>query len=249
MGIMMNKGQVFLFGILLSAVVLTESSRGIKEPRPLKPGTCPPQRHKPAIFPFRCVSTCKNDDTCTGDKKCCFDNCQKICKPPAQERPGECPIETRSNATDCYDFCTDDNECSGGGKCCPSSCGRSCTSTVQVKKGFCQQEQLLKCSVMEADYCGSDKNCYRGEKCCPKLCRKECQPALKERAGTCPVSPPTCSNDAKKVCQTDYDCAMFYKCCQTNCGFQCLKAVNVPSFLVYGTAIPVFNLQPGPSRT
>ncbi|OCT62806.1 whey acidic protein-like [Xenopus laevis] len=247
MGIMMNKGQVFLFGILLGALVLALAESLVVKRPPQKQGTCPPQRNKLAGSPFRCASLCTNDYKCDGDKKCCLDNCHKICKPPAKERQGVCPTLTvTSRNSSCYDFCTSDSECSEGSKCCESACGRTCTSTIKVKEGFCLQEQVLKCSASEANYCASDKNCYKDEKCCPKLCRMECQKPLTERAGICPPAPSNCTAFANKVCQSDKDCEILYKCCNTKCGNQrlCLKAVNVPTFFVFGPGIPVFPLNP-----
>nr|DBA27798.1 TPA: hypothetical protein GDO54_008257 [Pyxicephalus adspersus] len=166
--------------------------------------------------------------------KCCVDNQHTWCKPPAQEKEGNCPKHDPILTTkQCNDNCTSDSECKGNLKCCFHVCGNTCVSTqenfgkplteIAARNGFCQQDALYRC--LKADRISCDENsCIDGYKCCPHICRVECQKALPEKDGKCPVNAACPSGAQNKVCTSDYDCTLLHKCCSTACGQRCLKA-------------------------
>ncbi|KAM4691836.1 whey acidic protein-like [Rhinophrynus dorsalis] len=139
-----------------------------------KPGQCPPERYFNSSYADKCVALCTDDSSCTGDKKCCPDNCYKFCKPPAKERPGKCPKEDSIGEKRCNDFCTSDSECANGSKCCFSKCGKTCVPIKKDKKGICPEKRVY-CFAPVRDICFSDTTCPDKEKCCPKGCRTTCQ--------------------------------------------------------------------------
>ncbi|KAM4691835.1 uncharacterized protein WCC33_016630 [Rhinophrynus dorsalis] len=165
---MMSIERVYLLGLLLCIAVLSTSAQ-----EGSKPGVCPPERYYNSSYPEKCAELCTDDSDCEGDKKCCPDNCYKVCKTPAQTRPGCCPI-VQYSGTRCDDECSSDSECPGESKCCMGSCGMFCEPQVEDKPGTCSQEPYL-CFVAERDICFSDSSCPGDEKCCPSGCRYTCQ--------------------------------------------------------------------------
>ncbi|XP_063819677.1 WAP four-disulfide core domain protein 3 [Pseudophryne corroboree] len=174
--------------------------------------------------------------------KCCLDNCQKMCKPPAQERPGACPVFT-AHAGKCSDNCTSDSECPGHAKCCFKTCGKTCVPTLTdlakpnmepiIQRGFCPQENILNCALPERATC-DDFSCVDGYKCCPMICRRECRKAVDERVGNCPAADTACPTGTENTsCQSDYDCQILHKCCSTKCGKKCVRSENDPPILHY----------------
>ncbi|XP_053549383.1 antileukoproteinase-like [Bombina bombina] len=229
---MLSTGQVFLFLGLLIAICLEVLGSPVKISNG-KPGLCPKERNVIRFEPWRCIEYCKDDSQCEGNKKCCSDNCNKFCKPPAQERPGVCPNNQPITYTPCTDNCTSDSECATGSKCCFQNCGRTCLPTANNKTGFCFQEKPLTCYIKERHLCDTDSSCSADEKCCNVLCRTECRKPLPEKPGKCPSMVPTCPEGGAQnaICESDYNCPPDTKCCAASCGKRCVYAVQVPTYL------------------
>ncbi|KAM8945880.1 uncharacterized protein RCH25_049229 [Pelodytes ibericus] len=143
-----------------------------------KPGICPPERFYTGMNPEVCKKACSNDSECDGDKKCCPDNCYKVCKPPAKEKPGNCPIVKKQST--CTDMCSTDNECANESKCCFGTCGMKCTPSVGEKDGVCEQKTVFNCFIAERSFCDTDTSCSNDEKCCPSKCNHECTKPYQE---------------------------------------------------------------------
>ncbi|KAM5135269.1 uncharacterized protein ACMZJ9_017875 [Mantella aurantiaca] len=230
----------FLLGLLLPLCTVV-TSIGIKNlDFAQKPGKCPQERYYiKASDPDIVHNICKNNDfNCPDNMKCCSDNGHKMCKPPAQDRPGQCPTfdSAFASTTKCNDNCTSDSECPGNFKCCFKSCGKTCVPTLsdigkpstgaEITKGFCQQEALYRCVNKERFYC-DENSCTDGYKCCPFICRKECRKPVAVKDGVCPASA-TCPPEAENTsCTSDYDCKTLHKCCATTCGQKCVMTTHV----------------------
>ncbi|XP_073462404.1 uncharacterized protein [Aquarana catesbeiana] len=236
---MMRTTQIFFILGLLLPLCAVVTSVSIKKPVNVaqKPGTCPPERYYiKASNPDKIHNFCYNNDyKCKGNMKCCSDNLHIICKPPAQDRPGQCPTfePSLTSATKCNDNCTSDSECPGNYKCCFKFCGKTCVPNlsdtgkpvIAKSQGFCPQEALYRCADAERFYC-DESSCLDGYKCCPFICHKECREPVPVRNGACPANAACPSGDENKSCSSDYDCKAFHKCCSTSCGQRCLHAVN-----------------------
>uniref|UniRef100_A0A3B3ZH79 WAP domain-containing protein n=1 Tax=Periophthalmus magnuspinnatus TaxID=409849 RepID=A0A3B3ZH79_9GOBI len=78
-----------------------------------------------------CVTTCKSDEDCKGDDKCCSNGCGQTCQPPVtsnalfKTKPGSCPHPIPHFKT-CKKACSDDSQCPKNLKCCYSGCGLQC---------------------------------------------------------------------------------------------------------------------------
>ncbi|XP_073415423.1 WAP four-disulfide core domain protein 3 [Dendrobates tinctorius] len=211
----MNRFQLSFLGLLISLVALRISSAALE-----KDGECPPERYVASNFIPN--EFCQDDDGCPGGQKCCRDNNYKICKPPASDRCGPCPVSPTSSVR-CNDMCTADSDCATEAKCCLNSCGHNCLPLIEEKPGFCEMEKLAQCVVAQRDFCVNDTGCPDAEKCCPYGCAKRCQQPLDERSGKCPTAP-TDSEDTETstdLCSSDYDCEYPKKCCQTLSGKDC----------------------------
>ncbi|OCT56508.1 hypothetical protein XELAEV_18000015mg [Xenopus laevis] len=161
--------QICVFGLLLCTTVLSTSVPAGR------PGKCPPERLL-AHNDFSKSKRCESDYNCEGNKKCCMDNGKKICKPPAQERPGTCPYGT--NLPRATDFCTSDSECADGSKCCFNDGGKTCLPFVKEKMGSCPPRNIIYCFVPVRNTCTSDSTCPGDYKCCPSGCHRECLKAV-----------------------------------------------------------------------
>ncbi|CAH2285627.1 WAP four-disulfide core domain 3-like [Pelobates cultripes] len=139
----MYTGQIVMFGLalLLTTVIV------IKADDDEKPGVCPPERY---FTPFSDIphDKCTSDKECEGDKKCCPDNGYKFCKPPAEERSGECPPAPKPEIKNRQDFCSSDSECAAGPKCCFGSNGKTCLPCDKVKAGNCEQTEVFQCFIV-----------------------------------------------------------------------------------------------------
>ncbi|KAE8576436.1 hypothetical protein XENTR_v10004185 [Xenopus tropicalis] len=162
---MMNTGQICVIGLLLCAVGLCTSAA--------KPGRCPPEAFLAEKY-LSHTNRCRSDGDCGGNKKCCMDNGENFCKPPAHERPGACPFGTRVPRK--TDYCTSDSMCPVGSKCCFREGGRTCLPSVGVKKGSCPPGIMINCFVPMRSGCQSDSTCPGNEKCCRSGCYSECKP-------------------------------------------------------------------------
>ncbi|XP_055022120.1 WAP four-disulfide core domain protein 2-like [Boleophthalmus pectinirostris] len=98
-------------------------------PKP-KPGSCP----KPKGF-VDCTHTCKSDQDCKDNLKCCSNRCGRTCqKPVKRTKPGSCPAPI-PHVFKCLDQCSDDSECDKNFKCCYSGCGYECKSPEHGNHG------------------------------------------------------------------------------------------------------------------
>ncbi|OCT60536.1 WAP four-disulfide core domain protein 3 [Xenopus laevis] len=168
-GLMMITGQSCVFGLLLLclAVLGTSVPAG-------KPGKCPSERFLTEDFVSH-DTRCRSDNDCKGTKKCCSDNGDKFCKPPAQEKPGTCPRATQMPRV--TDFCTSDSECPKRSKCCLYNGGKTCVPSVKEKLGACRRKTDIMCIAAMRSTCASDSTCPDNEKCCPSDfgCYRDCQ--------------------------------------------------------------------------
>ncbi|KAM9296020.1 uncharacterized protein PAF06_016903 [Gastrophryne carolinensis] len=230
---MMRTGQIFLLLALLLPFFTLIISASVKVPETadVRSGQCPPERYyQKATTGERFLQICSSDRQCPLNWKCCHDNGYTFCKPPAQERQGQCPAfdSALSTASKCNDNCTSDSECPHNYKCCLKHCGRTCVPVGDHAgpKGnfFCLQEASYNCLWKDRYLC-DEASCTDGFKCCPVICRTQCEPALKERAGKCPAPETACPlGSENKTCTSDNDCMTFHKCCSTSCGQRCVQA-------------------------
>uniref|UniRef100_S4RCB1 WAP domain-containing protein n=1 Tax=Petromyzon marinus TaxID=7757 RepID=S4RCB1_PETMA len=229
-----------------------ESSRGTlrwhENPAADKPGSCPKQR--PGTIGI-CVNLCKDDDSCTGEQKCCSNGCGRTCMEPVRpDKPGACAFVNMSNIRcESHDNkCADDQDCQGDRKCCNTGCRKECTKPVKRKPGFCPyvNAQLIKCAYRpDLNRCQQDWQCPGKEKCCSSgclmICRKPGTPAsitpqpgeqqmemnpAAVKVGSCPVEDTYCiarqGDDEEEDCADDTDCPGDKKCCSLACGIRCL---------------------------
>ncbi|XP_073480889.1 WAP four-disulfide core domain protein 12-like [Aquarana catesbeiana] len=82
----------------------------------------------------RCTSvknTCKIDEDCLGDQKCC-ETCGYNCEDPVPDKSGSCPnikSECTTPIENIENTCKNDQDCDGDEKCC-QTCGYNCHKPV-----------------------------------------------------------------------------------------------------------------------
>uniref|UniRef100_S4RCB5 WAP domain-containing protein n=1 Tax=Petromyzon marinus TaxID=7757 RepID=S4RCB5_PETMA len=192
-----------------------------------KPGSCPKQR--PGTIGI-CVNLCKDDDSCTGEQKCCSNGCGRTCMEPVRpDKPGACAFVNMSNIRcESHDNkCADDQDCQGDRKCCNTGCRKPCCcaiiSPVKRKPGFCPyvNAQLIKCAYRpDLNRCQQDWQCPGKEKCCSSGCLMICRkPAYTSQ---CFFARSRQGDDEEEDCADDTDCPGDKKCCSLACGIRCL---------------------------
>ena len=206
----------------------------LKRPRPRrKPGMCPVTDY---ISPENCSDTedkCMDDTQCPGRDKCCATGCLQECvTPPAEKKPGLCPIVDYIPPELCEvteDECEEDEDCKGRDKCCATGCIKECiTPPIVVKPGKCPISDYIPrelCNVTE-DECENDNDCKGKGKCCATGCIKECvTPPIVVKPGKCPISDyiaPELCKVTEDECKNDNDCQGKDKCCATGCIKECV---------------------------
>ena len=106
-------------GYFYCATAITGSGGSV-----VKPGTCP------AVPPGTagiCIAGCANDQSCSGNFKCCSNGCGTVCTAPSStftgSKPGNCPYITPYSSCSSYTrYCTSDVHCGGSLKCCSHGC-------------------------------------------------------------------------------------------------------------------------------
>lgn len=200
-----------------------------------KPGKCPrvPRGDKDCD---RKGDMCDRDTDCPGNRKCCFNGCQRDCsvpEAPKRIKPGVCPAMNAINPNLCKTTkgeCKMDDDCFGHLKCCFNGCFSECMKRPQPrpKPGVCPIADYIppeNCSDTE-DKCMDDTHCQGRDKCCATGCLKECvtPPAVK-KPGMCPIldyiNPEDCEV-TEDECEEDSDCDGRDKCCHTGCIKECI---------------------------
>ena len=210
-----------------------------KRPSPSpKPGMCPLADY---IAPENCSDTadkCTDDTQCTGRDKCCATGCLQECiTPPAEKKPGLCPIVDYIPPELCEvheDECEEDVDCKGRDKCCATGCILECiTPPIVDKPGQCPVADFIPrelCEVTE-DECENDNDCEGEDKCCATGCIQECiTPPIVDKPGQCPVAdfiPRELCEVTEDECNQDSDCDGKDKCCATGCIKECVTPPQV----------------------
>ncbi|XP_040203970.1 WAP four-disulfide core domain protein 8-like isoform X1 [Rana temporaria] len=204
-----------LLGIILLQVAFAE-----------KIGSCP------RVY-VRCSSdknndTCKTDEDCLQDQKCC-QTCGFNCEVPVSDKPGSCPNIMVKCATPIEDTCKNDDDCEEDLKCC-NLCGYNCRKPVPDKEGQCKfYETFAPCSSVRKA-CKGDAFCPNKQKCCNVRCTMECDdPQSEKKKGQCPYFKDNelvrCGFVKKTICDIDEDCGGLQKCCRELCTNQCRDPV------------------------
>ncbi|XP_077341360.1 uncharacterized protein LOC143986826 [Lithobates pipiens] len=198
-------GALFvLLGIILLQVTSAE-----------KIGSCP------HVY-VRCSSvnnTCKIDEDCLRDQKCC-EICGYNCEDPVAEKPGSCPNIQKCDKP-IENTCKNDQDCEEDEKCC-DVCGYNCQKPVPDKEGECQfYETFAPCTSITRE-CEGDAFCPDKQKCCNVYCTMKCDDP-QYKPGTCPNIKANCAS-VKNTCKSDQDCDGNKKCCNL-CGYNCQKPV------------------------
>ncbi|XP_077345448.1 uncharacterized protein LOC143989249 isoform X4 [Lithobates pipiens] len=155
----MRPSMVGALFVLLGIILLQVASAD-------KSGSCP------NITP-RCAfikNTCKSDENCPGNKKCC-NICGYNCEDPVPDKRGSCPNITPRCAF-IKNTCKSDENCPGNKKCC-NICGYNCEDPVPDKRGSCPNIQTT-CDKPIENTCKNDQDCEEDEKCCD-ICGYNCQ--------------------------------------------------------------------------
>ncbi|XP_069507316.1 WAP four-disulfide core domain protein 3-like isoform X6 [Ambystoma mexicanum] len=245
---------VLLLAALLATILELHTACGQTTAKPTntvpkeKPGICPPQRYHEKD-PFN-DAYCDTDEDCTGNKKCCVDNFDKMCKPPAKDGAYKCPTtsydETSPKRTD---FCSSNSECAPNATCCMKNGGKTCHPSVGVKSGECPPDPI-RCIRGIRPACLDDSTCQGNEKCCSSKCGMECLPPIKEhsdpkqevapnqeavkpvcpparqeRPGYCPLNFLKCAI-REILCKDDLGCSDTEKCCISKCKRQCVPLLT-----------------------
>ncbi|XP_030069325.1 balbiani ring protein 3-like [Microcaecilia unicolor] len=196
-------------------------------PREEKPGKCPkPSYIHPSDSSGFCDHFCKVDGDCPSNKKCCDEGCEKVCKPPAADKPGVCPTcLIKEFPEKCSDECTSDSECAGTLKCCFDKCGLACLPCPGETPGFCPPK-VLPPGIDVTPCIVNCEHCTEEEKCCPMGCRLDCMKTSQEKPGFCPYDPVRCIRAARSLCTRDSGCPGDEKCCSHMCGTDCVAALS-----------------------
>ncbi|XP_069507312.1 uncharacterized protein [Ambystoma mexicanum] len=217
---------VLLLAALLATILELHTACGQTTAKPTnteKPGICPPQRYHEKD-PFN-DAYCDTDEDCTGNKKCCVDNFDKMCKPPAKDGAYKCPTtsydETSPKRTD---FCSSNSECAPNATCCMKNGGKTCHPSVGVKSGECPPDPI-RCIRGIRPACLDDSTCQGNEKCCSSKCGMECLPPIKEHSDPKQeVAPnqeavkPVCPPARQGFCPPDTTPPNVMTPCLVNCG-------------------------------
>ncbi|XP_077345447.1 uncharacterized protein LOC143989249 isoform X3 [Lithobates pipiens] len=157
----MRPSMVGALFVLLGIILLQVASAD-------KRGSCP------NITP-RCAfikNTCKSDENCPGNKKCC-NICGYNCEDPVPDKKGKCKFyETFAPCQSITRKCKGDAFCPGKQKCCNVRCTMKCDDP-QYKRGSCPNIQTT-CDKPIENTCKNDQDCEEDEKCCD-ICGYNCQ--------------------------------------------------------------------------
>jgi hypothetical protein len=136
-----------------------------------KPGVCPSSLGLD-ILCKRIIRSCKSDQDCVGDKKCCLLGCSAMCVDAVQP-----PNKTR----DCNIKCKPGFECQESPAPCLEIPNQPCKPIFKcvptVRPGACPDFPgfATDCGFRIRRICKSDNECPWGHKCCSRGCeQKEC---------------------------------------------------------------------------
>jgi len=145
-----------------------------------KEGFCPPLNPAAKCPQTLPASTCAADQNCTGNQKCCPNDCYGVgtgyqCRSPVKK--GGCPASVACAASTSK-TCGSDNDCDSLWKCCPSDCNQPrCANPVMVKAGSCPSRpdanSILDDSLCKRT-CTDDYDCLGPKKCCFNGCGFQC---------------------------------------------------------------------------
>ncbi|XP_029469246.1 WAP four-disulfide core domain protein 3 [Rhinatrema bivittatum] len=222
-------GHIFLLLVLLTlwgqlqSKCVQPTTATTTPPGGEKPGICPGPRYiQPKDSSSFCDKFCTSDENCPGNKKCCDEGCEKVCKPPAADKPGDCPARpTAVSSENCTEECTSDSECAGTLKCCFDTCGRKCLPPPGEAPGFCPPN-VLPPGIGATICLVNCTNCTEEEKCCPKGCSSVCTRVSPDKPGSCAINPINCFRGTRALCTRDSGCPGDEKCCSHQCGMDCV---------------------------
>jgi len=183
--------------------------------------------------------TCKTDDGCPGNKKCCARGGAKVCRSPDAPKVGTCPyFDKKKWGKIVKSKCDGDVECLDTKKCCQNEIGSfECTDPVATPL------ETSRCPVpimnedplagVCADLCTVGTRCSNGQICCRNGCGgTSCTDPIATPLETsrCPV--PIMNEDpfagvCADLCTVGTRCSNGQICCRNGCGgTSCTDPIN-----------------------